>query len=186
MIPAASTTAWALHDLGLATSLGGNLYGRMAMHPAVRTVSDPYERGELVHDAWRRFNRVNLLSHVVFASTWLVGRRMLSGRSIDRRTRILVGIKDALIATSLISGITSIIAGERGIRDPRTGQPAPIDESGNVDARESRRAKVAERITKGAGIFNLLTLAGIIGITATLAMKAGTSARWSLVSRRLP
>jgi hypothetical protein len=186
MIPAASTTAWALHDLGLAASLGGNLYGRMAMHPAVRAVSDPRERGELVHDAWHRFNRLNLLSHVLFATTWVVGRRMLSGRAIDRRTRIMVGIKDALVATSLVSGVTSIIAGERGMRDPNTGRPAPMDESGNVEEWQSGRAKKAERVTKGAGIFNLLALAGIVGLTAALAMKAGSSSRWVLISRRLP
>jgi hypothetical protein len=185
MIPTASTAAWALHDLGLATSFGGNLYGRMAMHPAVGTISDPHERGEMVHDAWRRFNRLNLLSHVVFASTWLVGRRFVSGRSIDRRTRILVGIKDALVAGSLVSGITTIIAGERGIREP-SGRVPPMSASGEVGARASRRAKVGEGLTKGAGILNLLTLAGLVGITAVLAMKSGTSARWSVISRTLP
>ena len=31
----------AAHDLGLAGLLGGTLFGRMALHPAVANISDP-------------------------------------------------------------------------------------------------------------------------------------------------
>ena len=34
----------AAQDLGLAGLLGGTLFGRMALHPAVASISDPSER----------------------------------------------------------------------------------------------------------------------------------------------
>lgn len=182
----ASTTAWALHDLGLATSFGGSLFGRLALHPSVGSVSDPRERGVLVHEAWRKFNRLNLLGHVLFAGTWLVGRRMLSGREVDRTSRALVAVKDGLVAASLVSGVTSIVAGERGMVDPPTMEPAPMNEHGHVAAEGSRRAKNAEKVTLIAGVVNTAAIAGILGVTAVLAMRSGRSSKWSLVSRLLP
>ncbi len=190
----------------------------MAMHPAVGAISSQRERGEMVHDAWRRFNTLNLLSHLVFAATWFAGRGILSsakarrraratsavrrtaglllaaplvfGKSraqyIDRRTHALVMAKDALIVGSVLSGVTSIIAGQVGMREPGTAAPAPLDASGMVPASAPRRVKVAEAVTGVAGIVNVLTLSGIIAITAALAMKSGKSAKWSLVSRQLP
>lgn len=35
----------AAHDIGLAGMLGGQLFGRMAMHPAVTEISAPCQRG---------------------------------------------------------------------------------------------------------------------------------------------
>jgi len=43
----------AAHDLGLAGLLGGNLYGRLALHPGVTEISDAAERGKVVNAAWR-------------------------------------------------------------------------------------------------------------------------------------
>ena len=44
----------AAHDLGLAGLLGGVLFGRMALNPAVAAISDPRERGGGVNAAGRR------------------------------------------------------------------------------------------------------------------------------------
>ena len=43
----------AAHDVGLAGLLGGNLFGRLALHPSVTEISDETERGQLVNTAWR-------------------------------------------------------------------------------------------------------------------------------------
>ena len=39
-------TAQVVQDLALAALLGGNLFGRVAMHPALSDVSDETERGK--------------------------------------------------------------------------------------------------------------------------------------------
>jgi hypothetical protein len=185
MTPTNSTTAWALHDLALATSLGGVLFGRYALHPSVSRISDPDERGAVLDTAWRRFSAINLASHGVFAATWLFGRTMLSGREIDRSTHALVAVKDALVATAVVSGVASFVAGAQ-IKDPTTGAPLPMDREGCVAADAPKRARIAQRVTTISAVVNLASLAGIVGLTAVLAMKAGRSSRWSVVSRWLP
>lgn len=186
MTPAASTTAWALHDLGLATSFGGSVFGRLAMQPAVGTISNRRERGELIHNAWKRFNWLNLASHGIFAATWFAGRSAMSGRSVGKQSQPLVKAKDALIVTSLVSGVASMIAGEKGIREPKTKAIPFFNRRGMVSRTASKKAKVAQAVTDTAGVINVASIAGIVGITAVLAMKAGQSRRWSLVSRLLP
>ncbi len=187
------------------------------MHPAVGAVSNQRERGALVHKAWNRFNVLNLLSHAIVATTWFVGRGMLSSRKakrraraasiakglvglaiaspwslrrssgayIDKQTETLVTAKDALIVTSLVSGVTSIVAGQF-IREAGTKVAAPLDERGMVSQTADRKARVGEAITTTAGAINVFALAGIVALTAILSMKAGSSPRWSLISRQLP
>ena len=174
MFPTASTTAWALHDLGLATSFGGSIFGKLALHPALKNISNAHERGEVIHAAWKRFSLVNLVSHGLFAATWLAGRGMLSGREVDRTTRNLVKVKDGLIAASLISGLTSMFAGERGSE--------PSDGEHHV----ATGSRPARQVSSVAGTINLLAIGGILGVTAILAMKSGTSSKWSFISRFIP
>lgn len=38
-----------LHDFALAALIGGNLFGRVAMHPALTEVSDKAERGKVLN-----------------------------------------------------------------------------------------------------------------------------------------
>jgi hypothetical protein len=46
-------------DIGRAGLLGGNLFGRLALHPSVAEISDKAERGKLVNVAWRRYGTIN-------------------------------------------------------------------------------------------------------------------------------
>ena len=55
-LSAAGRTA---HDIGLAALLGGNLFGRLAMHPALERISDKSERGVL---RTRTISSIRLLS----------------------------------------------------------------------------------------------------------------------------
>ena len=63
----------AAHDLGLAGLLGGNLFGRLALHPSVTEISDQEERGKVVNAAWKRYGTVNSLS--LLAVVDRLGRR---------------------------------------------------------------------------------------------------------------
>src|SRR3954466_5190128 len=79
---ALSQVGRAAHDLGLAGMLGGNLFGRLALHPSVTSISDPAERGEVVNAAWRRYGTVNTLSLLAVATGW-AGARL--DEAADRR-----------------------------------------------------------------------------------------------------
>ena len=60
----------AAHDIGLAGLLGGNLFGRLAMHPSVTEISDPAERGKVVNAAWRRYGAINSASLAAVVVGW--------------------------------------------------------------------------------------------------------------------
>src|SRR5215218_8231756 len=64
----------AAHDAGLAGLLGGNLFGRFALHPSVTEISDPAERGKLVNAAWRRYGAINSVSLLAVTTGWAGAR----------------------------------------------------------------------------------------------------------------
>src|SRR4051812_7552160 len=78
---ALSKVGRAAHDIGLAGLLGGNLFGRLAMHPSVTEISDQAERGKVVNAAWRRYGAVNSLSLAAVASGWIGARLRESANS---------------------------------------------------------------------------------------------------------
>jgi hypothetical protein len=180
-----STSGWVLHDLGLATSVGGAIFGKTGLHPAVRKISSKEERGLVTNEAWRDFSPINLFSHVAVVLTWLTGRAGLSGRSIDRGTRRLVYVKDALVGTYLASGLTSTAAGYALSRASQ-GAPPQIESGSEPSSEAPERARVLQRTSDIAGFVNLAAGAAIIGVTAVLATKSGRSFKWSFVSRFLP
>jgi chloramphenicol 3-O-phosphotransferase len=83
-----SSAAWVLHDLGLAAVFGGKLFDKVAIHPSLQAISDPNERALVEDKAWKRYSIVHAVSLATLASTWLVGRKMLSGREVAARPRI--------------------------------------------------------------------------------------------------
>ena len=59
-------------DAGIALLLGGNLFGRRAMHPALEWVSSPAERGKVVNEAWRRYGVFNSLGLAGVVGGWVL------------------------------------------------------------------------------------------------------------------
>jgi hypothetical protein len=180
MTPVLSTTTWVLHDLGLATGFGGALYGKAALQPAVKAISSTRERHAVVALAWKDFSVFNAISLATIAGTWFIGRPHLSGREIDGTTRALVIAKDALIGAAVATGVGSMVTGLLGDR----AQHAASD-AGGLGVATGRSAPL--RTASGVlGYVNLAAIAGAIGVTAALAMKAGRPNRWSFLSRLLP
>src|ERR1700752_5008690 len=95
----------AAHDLGLAGLLGGTLFGRVAMHPALAAISDPRERGEVVNDAWRRYGTVNSLSLAAVVAGWAGARAAdASDRRLSAAERRLARVKDVLVGAVVVCG----------------------------------------------------------------------------------
>src|SRR6187401_601462 len=87
----------AAHDLGLAGLLGGNLFGRLALHPSVTEISDHAERGKLVNAAWRRYGTVNTLSLLAVTTGWAGARaNEAADRRLSAEERNLARAKDVL------------------------------------------------------------------------------------------
>jgi hypothetical protein len=174
-----SSAAWIAHDVGLATAIGGTLFGREALHPALREgIADPMERDRVADTAWRRFSWLNLAAHGAMAATWFAGRAMLSGREVNRMSRPLTVAKDALIVASVATGIASVVLGRLlGTRVRRGAVPS-------IEDRE--RAETLRRAVGAVGLVNLAANAGILGVTTALAMQAAESPKFSFWSRLLP
>jgi uncharacterized membrane protein len=174
-----SSAAWIAHNLGLAVSIGGTLFGQRALQPALREIESDRERARVADAAWRRFSWLNLAAHGVVAATWFAGRTMLSGREVSGRSRQLTLAKDALVVASLVTGVASIIIsrtlGSR-IRDASLVE-SPAQEQTNDRLR---------RVVGVLGLTNVAANAGIGAVTTALSMEASHSVPFSFVSRRLP
>ncbi|HSS01389.1 MAG TPA: hypothetical protein VLM79_30225 [Kofleriaceae bacterium] len=163
-----STAAWTAHEIGLATAVGGTMFGRAALQPALREIADPEDRDRVSAEAWRRFSWLNLAAHGVVAATWLAGRTMLSGRAASGSARTLTRIKDGLVVTSIATGVASFVVGGKvgdRIRDESKGEGV-ISEAN----RAWRKDGAERRAVRTLGIVNLLANVAILGITTMLAM----------------
>jgi hypothetical protein len=180
-----STSAWVLHDLGLAAGFGGPLFGKLALHRAVRGIESEEERGKVLNDAWKQYNAVTAVSLGTAGITWIAGRALISGRSIDTQTRALVIAKDVLLGAAVVSGFACIIAGNKMGQQAPAGR-VPVTQGNVPSPRTPRKAARLQRFLGVIGPLNMACTAGVIGVTAVLAMKSGRSQKWSFLSALLP
>jgi hypothetical protein len=179
-----STSAWILHDLGMAAGFGGTLFGKAALDPAVKTIGSKEERGRVLDDAWGRFRVLDAIALGAMAATWWTGRAAFSGRRLGRSMRGLVIAKDVLVGTALATGIANMIAGAVVHRQQQRARAFPVD--ARYQTENGTTAKSAERFMAVVGPLNAALVAGAIGVNAALAQESGKSARWSAISRLLP
>lgn len=181
-----SQAGWVVHEVGLATSIGGTLFGRAALEPSLEAVASAAERDRVSANAWKRFSWLNLAGHVAFAVPWFIGRSMLSGREVTRTARKLTRIKDVLIGASLLTGVSSVLLGRvLGKRAEEGMGPEEMRDRPSKSA-EADKSIALEKTVGALGNMNLLLNIGILGVTTLLAMQAGKSARFAPLSRRLP
>ncbi len=172
-----SSAGWIIHDLGLAASIGGNLFGQAAMETSLHEVSDPEERDRFSATAWNKYSWIKLAGHVAFAAPWFIGRTMLSGNEVSARARALTLAKDVLVGASLVSGIATIAIGRYLSRKSKRGE--------GPDAK-GQESKVLEGLVAVSGTVNMLATTGVLGLTSLLAMEGSESLRFAPTSRRLP
>jgi hypothetical protein len=180
-----TTAAWIAHNIGLAASFGGQLFGKLALNPKLAVLSARDERGKMLNAAWNRYNVVNAVSFGVAALTWFLGRAGVSGRSIDEEARNLVLAKDALFVAGALTGLASIFSGLRLTRQAPDGA-TPIQTGTEPAPDTPEEAAGLLRTVNVLGNLSLGIIASIIAVTTILSQKAGQSTRWSAVSRFLP
>lgn len=186
-MPKLTTAAWIAHDLGLAASIGGALFGRIALDPALRRIREPEERDEVNQDAWSRYGAVTLAAHAAIAAPWIVGRVMRSGREVSSTARSLTRAKDVLLGVSLASAAASAILGNvMGHRQKKKDVGPEEARAEGPSDEEERRQVVIDRALDAVGLVNLAANIGMAGVTAALAMEGSQSMRFALSSRELP
>ena len=164
MLPDLPTAAGrAAHDIGLAGLLGGNLFGRLALHPAVANISDKAERGKVVNAAWRRYGTVNSISLLLVPGGWIAaGLGETRDRRLSARERTLARIKDGLVAAVTVTGLATAAEGVRFARQAPDGA-VPI-ETGSEPAPETPVSAARSK--------RLLNVLGATGAAAEMALVA--------------
>jgi hypothetical protein len=158
----------AAHDAGLAGLLGGNLFGRLALHPAVTSISDERERGKVVNAAWRRYGTVNSLSLLAVMGGWAGAR---AGEARDRRLspaeRRLARAKDVLVGVVAVTGVATAIEGVRFSREA-PGGAVPLRDGDHTAPGAPPAAARRKRRLNALGAASLAAELALVGVNAAL------------------
>jgi hypothetical protein len=171
----------AAHDLGLAGLLGGSLFGRMALHPAVASISDPRERGEVVNAAWRRYGAVNSLSLAAVVAGWAGARAEAADRNLTPAERRLARAKDGLVGALVAFGVASAVDGVRFARSA-PGGAVPLADGSHPTA---DTPAAAARLKRRLNVLGALTIGAEVGLVAVNAALAQEGFRQPKVRRRV-
>ena len=161
----------AVHDVGLAAWLGGSMYGKFALNPAVAVIPDKAVRGQVTNKAWNGYNVVNTVGLGAAALGWGAAR-FTEARpdNLSGRERALSLVKDVFMVSSVVTGFANGVQGGRLAKQAPDGA-VPI-ESGTVPAPETPPA--AAKIQRSLGVLGNLNIASGIALVATNAVLAQT------------
>jgi hypothetical protein len=168
---AISDAGRAIHDIGAAALLGGNLFGRLAMHPAVEGVCTPEDRGRVVNAAWRRYGTVNSLGLAAVLVNWVAARTYEArGPLLSERERKLTLAKDVAVGAVTVTGVASAVTGVRfGKAAP--GGAVPLESGNEAAPSASPEARREKRALNVLGALSLLSEVALVGIQGALAQE---------------
>lgn len=172
-----SSAGRAAHDVALGALLGGNLFGRVAMHPALADVSDKAERGKVLNRAWRRYGTVNSLALATIVAGWLPARlNEAHPRWLSPQERRLAQAKDIAMGAVVVTGLASAAGGVE------FAQQAP---DGAVPMASGDRP-APETPVKAARLKRALSVLGALNLTADVALAAVNASLAQANFRRPP
>ena len=161
-----------VQDGALAALIGGNLFGRVAMHPALGDVSDASERGQVLNRAWRRYGTVNSLALIGLVSGWVSTRSDESAPLwTSPRRRGLVLAKDVAVGAVLTTGLASAAAGV-GFAQQASDGAVPMTDGTEPAPSTPPRARSLKRFANLVGGLNLASELSLLGVNALLSRSA--------------
>ena len=172
-----------VQDLALAALIGGNLFGRVAMHPALTDVSDSAERGKVLSRAWRRYGVVNSLALGTLVAGWLPSRLNAEhGRFSTSRDRVASVAEDAAMGAIVITGLASAAAGV-SFSQMAPGGAVPM-RSGHDPAPDTPpRAARMKRVVNALGAANLAAGVALLAVHSAPAKANDRRPLWRQLSR---
>ena len=164
-----SSAGRAAHDVALGALIGGNLFGRLAMHPALADITEERERGRVLNRAWRRYGTINSLALATLIAGWLPARlNEAAPRWLTPRERRLALAKDVAMGATVITGLASA-AGGIGFAQQEPGGAVPMTSGGQTAPSASTRAMRLKQIVNALGAASLIADISLAGVNATLA-----------------
>jgi hypothetical protein len=175
----------AAHEIGLGALIGGNLFGRLAMHPSLSEISDTGERGRVLNRSWQRYGPVNGIALGAVVAGW-VGARLgeTSPAMLNERERRLALAKDVAVGALALTGLASMVQGMRfAATSPEGAVPMQTGEEPSQDASpEAARLKRTIAVLSSLHLASALTLAAINAALAQVSFRRPPARR--LLKRR--
>jgi hypothetical protein len=165
-----STTARVLHNLGLATSLGGALFGQLALNPSVDSIGDKRERGRVLNESWSRYSAINAAALAATVLAWRAGGIRAANKDLGRDG--LVALKDVLLGGAVANAAASTFLGLTTAKEAPEDAPeggTPIESAGRPAPETPKKAAVSQRLVNfvsGPGAIALL--AGAAAVSTVL------------------
>ena len=164
-----SSAGRAAHDVALGALIGGNLFGRLAMHPALQEIGEERERGRVLNRAWRRYGTINSLALATVVAGWLPARlNEAAPRWLSPRERRLALAKDVAMGATVLTGLASAVGGI-GFAQQAPDGAVPMDSGGHTAASASPRATQLKRLVNVLGAASLLADVSLATVNAALA-----------------
>jgi uncharacterized membrane protein len=161
----------AAHDIGLAGLLGGNQFGRLALHPSVTELSDPAERGKLVNATWRRYGLINSLSLAAVLSGWFGARlNEAANDRLSKGERRLASFKDILVALVALTGLATAVEGMR-FAQMAPGGAVPLSDGDHAAPEADAAARRTKRRVSALSTANLICEVLLVIVNAALGQR---------------
>jgi hypothetical protein len=158
----------AAHDIGLAGLLGGNLFGRLALHPSVTEISDKRERGKVVNAAWSRFGIINTASLLAVVGGWAGARaKEAAPAQLSDAERRLALAKDALVGVVAVAGVASAVEGMRFARQAPNGA-VPLEDGDHTAAEATAQQRRLKARLNALGLASIAADVALVGVNAAL------------------
>ncbi len=164
--PQLQNAARAVHDLGLATWFGGQVFGKFALNPVVQRISNPRERGKVVNSGWFTFNPIGFGGLLAAGAVHQAARRSeMRDAMLTPVERRIARAEDLLLATSSVLTLATGIQGARLARQA-PGGAVPIKTGTRPLRRTPAKAAALQRSIETLGNGNLLAGVGLITMHA--------------------
>ncbi|HEX8103356.1 MAG TPA: hypothetical protein VF533_12140 [Solirubrobacteraceae bacterium] len=165
------------HDIGLATWLGGALFGKLAFNRSVRLIPDQHDRGRVTNAAYGAFNPINTAALGTAAAGWAAAR--LTETRPDKLTgteKSLATAKDVLMGLAVATGAAT------GLSHAKLAKQAP----GGAVALEDPTTPSSETPSPAAGLVKRIGVLTSANIAAGLGLAAVTAVMAQLEHSRPP
>ena len=175
----ASTPVRSLHKMGLGINLGGTLFGLVALNPAVASIVERSERGRVLNEAWTRFQAVGTLAMGLTVAMWRLGGLKEAESDLDAS---LAGLKNILLGGALLTSVASAIAGRMIARQAPEGA-TPVESGAEPAPETPEEAARSQRLSAFLGAATVALVAGVLGLSSALEVRAVERSKGALLTR---
>ena len=177
-----TSAALAAHELGLAATFGGIVFGQSGLGKAVKVLPNENDRSKVLEESWRTFAIPKAIGVITAGATWLIGRSLFSGKFMSKDMRRLIIAKDVALGVTVLSGLGAQIVG----RQLSKGQPFPIKAEGQPSPQTPEKAASLERAVSVLGFVQLVAAGTALVLTSALNIRGHKNPSWNAVARFLP